>query len=102
MGKIEEKPNIDAPGVALARTMDRGSTFASCPAEDRPDPCIIIIVGASGDLTSRKIVPALFRLFVHGDLPDPFVVVGCARTNMDDKGFRTKMKKALNDSDSLD
>ncbi|MCP4667900.1 MAG: glucose-6-phosphate dehydrogenase [Deltaproteobacteria bacterium] len=81
---------------------DMGLSFDACSAEDRPGPCMIVIVGASGDLTARKIVPALFSLYVHGGLPDPFVVVGCARTEMGDQGFREKMKKALGTSGLLD
>ncbi len=102
MEKIEVKPNIDNPDMATTRAQDMGLSFDSCVAEDHPDPCMIVIVGASGDLTARKIVPALFSLYVDGGLPDPFIVVGCARTNMGDKNFRKKMKKALYDSNPLD
>jgi len=102
MEKIEVKPNIDNPDMATTGAQDMGLSFDSCVAEDHPDPCMIVIVGASGDLTARKIVPALFSLYVDGGLPDPFIVVGCARTNMGDKDFREKMKKALHDSNRLD
>jgi len=54
-----------------------------------------VIIGASGDLTERKIVPALFDLFRKREMPDPFQVVGCARTDLDDAGFRQKMRQAL-------
>ena len=42
-------------------------------------PCTIVIFGASGDLTSRKLIPALFSLYIQGKLPDPVAIVGCAR-----------------------
>ena len=43
------------------------------------EPCTIIIFGASGDLTYRKLIPALYHLFEEGALPNPFKVVGFAR-----------------------
>ena len=43
------------------------------------EPCTIVIFGASGDLTVRKLIPALFHLFKDGQMPEPFRVVGFAR-----------------------
>ena len=51
-----------------------------------------MIIGASGDLASRKLIPALFSLYSKEGLPDPFSIVGCARTEMTDEQFREKMK----------
>lgn len=61
-------------------------------------PCTIIIFGASGDLTSRKLIPALFTLFSQDRLPQPFTIVGCSRTEMDDLQFRTHLQKHCRDS----
>jgi glucose-6-phosphate 1-dehydrogenase len=47
-----------------------------------PDPCIVVIFGASGDLTKRKLLPALFHLEQEGLLPDKFAVVGVARRDI--------------------
>ena len=44
-----------------------------------PDPCILVIFGASGDLTGKKLIPALFNLMKEGNLPTNFVCVGVAR-----------------------
>lgn len=56
---------------------------------DRPgDPCIIVIFGASGDLTKRKLLPALYNLKALGLLPEQFAIVGCASTDGDDDSFR--------------
>jgi len=63
--------------------------------EGPKDPCGIIIVGASGDLTARKLMPALFHLYAQGGLPEPFFIIGCSRTGMNDEAFREKMKEAL-------
>ncbi len=73
-----------------------------CLIEGRSDPCTIVIVGASGDLTSRKLVPALFNLYLNGGLPDPFLIVGCSRTTMSDQAFRDRMKDALIRAKGLD
>jgi glucose-6-phosphate 1-dehydrogenase len=61
----------------------------------RPDPCILVIFGASGDLTSKKLMPALYALAVRGLLPERFGVVGAARTEETDDDFRERMKQAV-------
>src|SRR6201996_3682732 len=50
--------------------------------ERGPDPCIVVIFGASGDLTKRKLLPALFHLEQQGLLPKEFAVVGVARRDI--------------------
>jgi len=62
---------------------------------EKAGPCSIIIYGASGDLTARKIIPSIFGLFKQNFLSDNFYVIGCARTKMDERVFREKMKTAL-------
>ncbi len=57
---------------------------------------ILIIFGASGDLTKRKLVPALFHLKRQKLLPKKFAIIGVGRTKMDDEAFRNKMRGALN------
>src|ERR1700728_3537852 len=52
---------------------------ASQHLERRPDPCIVVIFGASGDLTKRKLLPALYHLEQSGFLPKDFAVLGVAR-----------------------
>ncbi len=63
--------------------------------ESRPDPCGVIIFGASGDLTERKLIPALFSLFHRKLIPANFFVLGAARTEMTDEQFREKVCKAI-------
>ena len=58
-------------------------------------PCTVVIFGASGDLTARKLVPALYHLFGDGQLPDPVRVVGVARREKTDDGFRDELRGAL-------
>src|SRR2546422_4829893 len=52
------------------------------------EPQAIVIFGASGDLTRRKLLPAFYHLFLEGLLPQGFVIIGYARTDYDDDGFR--------------
>lgn len=54
-------------------------------------PCIFVIFGASGDLTKRKLIPALFNLRCLGLLPSKFAVIGVAITPGDDASFRDQM-----------
>lgn len=56
---------------------------------------IFVIFGASGDLSRRKLIPALYSLFVQKMLPSNFILAGVSRTPYDDERFREAMKKAL-------
>jgi glucose-6-phosphate 1-dehydrogenase len=60
-----------------------------------PDPCVLVIFGASGDLTKRKLFPALYSLAYRRLLPEKFAVVGIARTEESDDDFRERMKEAV-------
>jgi glucose-6-phosphate 1-dehydrogenase len=60
-----------------------------------PDPCILVIFGASGDLTKRKLFPALYSLAFRRLLPERFAVVGTARTDETDEDFKERMKEAV-------
>jgi glucose-6-phosphate 1-dehydrogenase len=60
-----------------------------------PDPCAIVIFGASGDLTRRKIFPALYSLALRRLLPERFGIVGVARTEQTTKQWVAEMKKAV-------
>ncbi len=60
-----------------------------------PPPSILVIFGATGDLTHRKLLPALFDLYVDGKLPDGFTVVGYARRTKTDDEFRAEMRDSI-------
>jgi glucose-6-phosphate 1-dehydrogenase len=62
-----------------------------------PDPCAIVIFGASGDLTRRKIFPALYSLALRRLLPERFGIVGVARTSQSTKQWVAEMKQAVKD-----
>jgi glucose-6-phosphate 1-dehydrogenase len=63
-------------------------------AERTPDPCIVVIFGASGDLTKRKLLPALYHLEQSGLLPKDFAVVGVARRPLE-QSFAPDMKDGI-------
>jgi len=75
-----QKENPLAEGLALRRT---------------PDPCALVMFGASGDLTHKKLMPALYALAVRRLLPTRFAIVGVARTDGDDDSFRQDMEAAV-------
>lgn len=62
---------------------------------ERPDNCIIVIFGASGDLTKRKLIPALFELYKQKQLPEKFAVLGTGRSEFSDDEFRDRMFEGL-------
>ncbi|MBM3276959.1 MAG: glucose-6-phosphate dehydrogenase [Candidatus Handelsmanbacteria bacterium] len=70
-------------------------SYSRAVSERVPDPSALIIFGASGDLTRRKLVPAIWHLDRQNRLPPEFVLVGVARSAMDDAGFRQQMREAL-------
>jgi glucose-6-phosphate 1-dehydrogenase len=63
----------------------------------RPDPCILVIFGASGDLTAKKLMPALYALAFRHLLPERFGIVGAARSEETEDAFRERMKQAVKD-----
>jgi len=84
-----------AEAQATTRALDLEVPHAACILETPPEPCTVVILGASGDLTARKIVPALYNLHHNKGLPEAFNVVGCARSPLDDDSFREKMEQAI-------
>ncbi|HEX2203222.1 MAG TPA: glucose-6-phosphate dehydrogenase [Longimicrobium sp.] len=60
-----------------------------------PGPLALVIFGATGDLTKRKLMPAVWRLHKEGMLPEKFALVGFARHGMEDDDFRETMRAAL-------
>src|SRR5205809_7854705 len=60
-----------------------------------PQPCSIVIFGATGDLTHRKLLPALYNLAADGELPPAVTVIGFARRPKSDDDFRKEMEEAV-------
>jgi len=57
-----------------------------------PEPCAVVLFGATGDLTHRKLGPALYHLARGGNMPSDFAVVGFARREWDDETFRAELE----------
>ena len=74
---------------------------ASQHSERSPDPCIVVIFGASGDLTKRKLLPALYHLEQVGNLPEKFAVVGVARRPLE-QTFAADMKEGIESGGGVD
>ncbi len=68
---------------------------AYCEMSRPPGACGLVIFGASGDLTQRKLIPSLFHLFSRGLMPERFFVMGFARTPMASEDFRARMEEIL-------
>jgi len=88
-------------------------TQASSPAETNPlrqalprtrvpEPCAVVLFGATGDLTHRKLVPALYHLGRGGNLPGEFAVVGFARRDWTDDRLRGELKSSLESAHESD
>ncbi|MFW5822200.1 MAG: glucose-6-phosphate dehydrogenase, partial [Tangfeifania sp.] len=61
----------------------------------KPANQVLVIFGASGDLTKRKLIPALYDLYLQDLLPEKFAVLGASRTKLSDEGFREKAEEFL-------
>src|SRR5260221_11029920 len=64
-------------------------------AETAPDPCVVVIFGASGDLAHRKLVPALYNLAVSAFLPAAFGIVGVSKSEYAHDEFAKDMREAV-------
>ncbi len=69
---------------------------------NKNDNHIYVIFGASGDLTKRKLVPALYSLFVQNLLPERFALLGTSLTPFTDEDFRSRMKSAIAEFKEID
>src|SRR5256886_17313461 len=59
------------------------------------EPCTMVIFGASGDLTARKLIPAFYHLYREKQLPSPFRIIGFARREKTDDAWRQELRAAL-------
>src|SRR5215831_13585387 len=88
MSSLVPRPPRRRERIAMAVAAD------ALPA-GQADPCSFVIFGASGDLTARLLMPALYRLALHKRLTDAFAVIGLAHGQSNDDEFRRKLKTAL-------
>jgi glucose-6-phosphate 1-dehydrogenase len=79
----------------VATETEENPLLEGLPARRKPEPCVLAIFGASGDLTKRKIFPALYSLALRNLLPDQFGVVGIARTEHTTEDFVEAMREGV-------
>jgi glucose-6-phosphate 1-dehydrogenase len=60
-----------------------------------PDPCVLVLFGATGDLAHRKVIPAMYHLWRTNLLPHEFVLLAVGRREYDDETFRSEIHKSL-------
>ncbi|WP_406697610.1 glucose-6-phosphate dehydrogenase [Singulisphaera sp. Ch08] len=76
-------------------TADANPLRQNLPRARVPDPCAVVLFGATGDLTHRKLVPALYQLARGGNLPSECAIVGFARRDWTDEQFRGELETSL-------
>ncbi len=70
----------------------------------KTDNQVLVIFGASGDLTQRKLIPAVFNLYIRGFLPECYAILGVSRTEFSDDEYRKKVlldNKYINTAQSV-
>jgi glucose-6-phosphate 1-dehydrogenase len=65
------------------------------PVIEKAPPCAFVVFGASGDLTRRKLIPALYKLAAKGFLNEHFAMIGVARREWTDEQFRAEMQAGV-------
>ena len=93
---------VSTPEPLLVSSKPTNQRNAGEPEIAPPGPCVIVIFGASGDLTKRLLMPALYNLAADSLLPDNFSVVGVAFDDLDDEAFRKQLKRNVRETASND
>jgi len=83
------------PDYANVGAMNNSSEKVAGGNHKHVEACSIVIFGASGDLTARKLIPALYHLFKEKQMPETFKVVGFARREKSDASWRQELRTAL-------
>jgi glucose-6-phosphate 1-dehydrogenase len=96
------RAGLEAPAVLFSRSSNaqmievfENPLRAGIRLGPRAEPCVVVIFGATGDLTRRKLLPALYRLQQQQLIPPEFAIMGVARQEMSDQEYRSKMHDAL-------
>ncbi len=82
--------------VNTSISMEEPATGNISAERKPPGPCSIVIFGASGDLTARKLIPAFYHLCKDKQLPSAFRVIGFARRDKTDESWRNELREELN------
>src|SRR5215470_9563953 len=97
-----------APAVtrkAMLGSMQKSSVTANHPAVEQPrvhgDPCTVVLFGATGDLTRKKLIGAIYDLLRKGLLADNFHILAVDREPMSDEAYRDIMRTSVQNSDEV-
>ncbi len=102
MDREAKRENKGVTTTAESYAPDLGIPAQACVIDRPTDPCTIVVFGASGDLTTRKLMPSLYNLFLNNGLPTPFTIVGCSRKGWGRQDFQDKMEQAVKEVGKLD
>jgi glucose-6-phosphate 1-dehydrogenase len=80
----------------MATTLQKNPLRTGMRLQRTPEPCAMVIMGATGDLTHRKLMPSLYNLAVEHLIPHGFAVIGFSRQGMQHEDFRKDMREAVN------
>ena len=81
---------------------ESGSSILDCGTVPPSDPCAVVILGATGDLTARKLIPSLFHMYRNDRLPESFAIIGSGRTQLNDEAFRNKLASDMESAGRVD
>ena len=98
MWRRSENPNQGKPNVS---TPEPTASQLGQPSLPKGEPCVVVIFGATGDLTKRKLMPALFRLMCEGCLDD-VQILRLGRSPVSDQEFRKIVRDGLNASSKIE
>ncbi|HEY2331270.1 MAG TPA: glucose-6-phosphate dehydrogenase [Acidimicrobiales bacterium] len=94
---------VPEPSAAMQSAAMQSAAVAATPGSSRlPQPAVLVIFGATGDLTARKLMPAVAALESKGELPAGFEVVGVGRDQISDDDFAERMRSAATSGDTSD
>ena len=77
-------------------------SIRDCATVAPSDPCAVVILGATGDLTVRKLIPSLFHMYRNDRLPEEFAIIGSGRSKLDDEAFRNKLASDMESAGPVD
>ena len=77
-------------------------SIRACETISPSDPCAVVILGATGDLTARKLIPSLFHMYRNDRLPEEFAIIGSGRTKLNDETFRNKLASDMESAGTVD
>ncbi|MBW2480724.1 MAG: glucose-6-phosphate dehydrogenase, partial [Deltaproteobacteria bacterium] len=102
MNAMTTNPEQNQLARVSVASPDADSSATDCATLPPEEPCTVVIMGATGDLTARKLIPSLVHMHQNERLPEAFTIVGCGRTRLSDEQFRNKLADDLESANLSD